>query len=71
MALMIEAEHIGIARFFAHELELRMIPGERRKDLGVTARRPRHFEDDLLGRMRPQMKRRRRKLHLLFARTLP
>ena len=66
MALMIEAEHIGIARLFAHELELRMIAGEGRKHLGITARRPWHFEDDLLGRMRPQMKRRRRKFFSLL-----
>ena len=66
MALMIEAEHIGIARLLAHELKLRMIAGEGRKDLGITARRPRHFKDDLLGRMRPQMKRRGRKFFSLL-----
>ena len=70
MALMIETEHIGIARLLAHELKLRMVVGERRKDLGVTARRPWHFKDDLLGWMRSQVKNRWRKLRALLRGSL-
>jgi hypothetical protein len=57
MALMIETDYIGIARFLVHQLKFRMVAGEGGKHLRVTARRPWHFEDDLLGYLRSQMKR--------------
>src|SRR4051794_39604993 len=53
MPLMIEAQDIGIARFVTNQLKLRMRVDEGRKDRGVTARRPRHLENNLLRWMRP------------------
>src|SRR5436305_4465542 len=57
MALMIEAQNVGIARLVADELEFRMRVGEGGKSLRVTARRPRQLEDDLLRWIRTQMER--------------
>src|ERR1700676_1687926 len=62
MALMIETDDVGIACFLADELKFWMVPRERGKNLRVSAGRPRHFEDDLVHRMGPQMKHGRRKL---------
>ena len=56
MALVIEPEHIGIARLLAHELEFRMLAVEGSEHLRVTTLRSRHFKNDLLRRMRTQMK---------------
>ena len=68
MALVIEAEHVGVARSFAHELELRMCAGKGIEDLSVTARRPRHLEDDLLRRMGSKMECGRRQSRSLLRR---
>src|SRR6266446_6101143 len=56
VALMVETDDVGIARFLAHELKFRMVPREGGKNLRVTPARTRHFEDHLLDWMRPQMK---------------
>src|SRR3954469_655721 len=56
MSLVIEAQDIGIARLVTDQLKLRMRVDEGRKDPCVTTRRPRHLENDLLRRMRSQMK---------------
>jgi hypothetical protein len=60
MALVIEPQHVGIARFFAHELKFRMRAGKGIEDLSIATRRSRHVEHDLLGRVRTQVKRGRR-----------
>src|SRR2546421_6343443 len=62
MALMIETDDVGIARLLAHELKFWMVSREGGKNLRVSPARPRHFEDDLVDRMRSQMKHVRRKL---------
>ena len=62
VALVIEAEHVRIARLFVIELELRMIAGKRRNQLGVAAGRPSQFKDNLLRGTGPQMKGGGRKL---------
>src|SRR5438477_8294434 len=62
MALMIETDGVGITRFLAHELKFWMVSREGGKNLRVSPAWPRHFEDDLVDRMGPQMKRGRRKL---------
>src|SRR5438552_18837216 len=59
MALMIEPEYVGIARFLAHELKFRMFAVEGSKDLRVTTLRSRHFPNHLRRRMRAKMKYRR------------
>src|ERR1043166_8865139 len=70
MPLMIEAQDIGIARFVADQLKLRMRVDEGRKHRSVTACRPRHFKNDLLRRMRAQMKNVRRQGRTLLRRCL-
>src|SRR5437870_11796559 len=62
MALMIETDHVGITRFFPHQLKFWMVPGKGGKNLRISPARPRHFEDNLLHRMWPQMKHCRWKL---------
>ena len=66
MPLMIEAENIGIARFCGIDLKLRVSIPKRRKDLGVSARRPRQFKDDALRRLRMPVERRPIELHPLL-----
>src|SRR5437868_6757576 len=68
MALMVETDHVGIAYFLAHELKFRMVPGEGGENLGVSPARTRRFEDDLLDRIRPQMKHSWRKLSAFLRR---
>src|SRR2546423_14828531 len=48
MPLMIETQDVGIARFFADQLKLRMPVDEGGEHVGITARRPRHLENELL-----------------------
>ena len=47
-----------------------MRAGERRKHLGVTARRPRHFENDLLDRMGAKMENVRRQRGAFLRRSV-
>ena len=63
MPLMIEAENVGVARFGGIDLKLRVSIPERRKNLGVSTRRPGQFEDDALRRLRMPVERRPIELH--------
>src|SRR5207249_2304309 len=56
VALMIETEHVGVSRVLALQLKLRMRFREIRERRGVTLRRSRQLEDDLLRRVRMSMK---------------
>jgi len=55
VALVIEAKHIGIARADALQLKFGMRFPKRRECRCKTLRRPRQFENDLLGGMRMSM----------------
>src|ERR1039458_6375503 len=58
MPLMVEAENIGIAQLCRVDLKLRVSIPKRRKNFGVSARRPGHLEYDALRRLRMPVERR-------------